>query len=453
MRYIEPDNEGRFLSRADTEDLYDRIIKLCTLGGDTSVYVDTRWVGNLRWARNRISTAGEMTDHIVRIKRTIRGADGTVVTNKLDNESLRLAIGSAEEKMRYEREDLDYIRPTPHQPYLEPDLWSQSTFDLNAIKRSEAARLLVSPARDAKLLAAGYLEVSAFTRAVFNTRGMHAYYVSTRSEYSVTVRNPYGTASGWAGMDHVDWSKIDAAALSEKAMEKCIASVDPKAIEPGRYVTILEPQAVHDIFQMVVASLDRSSAEAGGSVFSDSRGMSRLGKVVFDERITVKSDPMDPDCGYIPFNGEGYAFKPVTWIENGVLKELAYDRSYALQMLGHGIAQPNSYSYHMNGGTTSLEEMISTTRRGLLVTRFDGVGIVDYSSLLCNGLSRDGLWLIENGKIKLPAKNMRFNESPMFAFNNVEQIGPAVRVYGYAPAITPSVKVRDFNFTSLSDAI
>lgn len=444
---------SRYLSREQTVDVYQRILRLTRGGGHTSADIDSRWTGNLRWARNRITTAGETTDNIVRIVRIINGAQGSIVTNKLDDESLKLAIASAESMIQYEREDMDESPPPGVQQYLQPKIWSESTLDLSAPARSAAGRELVAPSKAANVLSAGYIEVEASTRAIFNTSGMVAYYARTRSEYSVTARNASGTGSGWAGVDTNDWSKIDAPMLSKRALEKCLASADPRAIEPGRYTVILEPQAVHDFFYGVVSAIDRQSAEQGMTAFTLTPGQSKIGLKVFDERITVSSDPMDPECGYIPFNGQGYPYRAVTWIKDGVLKELAYDRGYALHNLGHGVPLLNSYSYKIHGGQTSIEEMIATTRRGLIVTRFDNVGIMDSFSLLSSGLSRDGLWLIENGRIKHPAKNMRFIESPMAMFNNLEQIGVATRVYAAYPTVVPAVKVRDFNFSSMTDAV
>jgi predicted Zn-dependent protease len=210
---------------------------------------------------------------------------------------------------------------------------------------------------------------------------------------------------------------------------------------------------VHQMMVQAIYQLDRYAAENFDTVFTLRPGQSKIGLKVFDERVTLSTDPMDPEMGYIPFDYQGWPYRAVKWVEHGILKELAYNRDYALSQLGHGLALPNPYSYRMSGGDTSIEEMIATTKRGLLVTRLNGVSVLHGPSLLSTGTSRDGLWLIENGKIKFPVKNMRFTESPMFIFNSIAQLGKPVRVYAGNPTTVPPVKVLDFNFSSLADAV
>jgi predicted Zn-dependent protease len=271
----------------------------------------------------------------------------------------------------------------------------------------------------------------------------------------VTVRDPKGTGSGWAGVDWSNWNRIDAQALSNIALEKCLTSRNPVAVEPGRYTVILEPQAVCDLCQYIILNIDRTLAEGGTGPFAGKKhGETKLGQSVVDERISISADPMDPDLGFPPFSGNGNVYHPVTWIDHGVLKELAYYRPYGIHQLGKNSGLPNSNAFRMSGGTTTIDEMIATTKRGLRVTRFSNMHVVDPNSLLCTGYTRDGLWLIENGKISKPVKNFRFTESPMFVLNSVEQLGVPQRVFHPgAPVIVPPIKARDFSFTSLSEAI
>jgi predicted Zn-dependent protease len=447
------DAPSRHMTREDCDALFKRIQTLSKGGGDTSVRIDSRWYGNFRWARNAPTTAGDTADHTVSITRDIRGAMGNVQTNKFDDESLAIALRTAERVIQFYGENPDAAPLPGKQQYLKPQLWSDASYALGAEPRSNAARALAEPALQAKLLSAGYLEVEAHAAAVLSTTGMDAYYAETAAEFSATVRNPGGTGSGWAGMSNKDWSAIDAPGLAAIAQKKCVDSSDPRAIEPGRYTLIMEPQAVHQMMVQAIYQLDRYAAENFNTVFTLRPGQSKIGLKVFDERVTLSTDPMDPEMGYIPFDYQGSPYRPVKWVEHGVLKELSYSRQYALSQLGHGDALPNPYSYRMSGGDTSIEEMISTTKRGLLVTRLNGVSVLHGPSLLSTGTSRDGLWLIENGKIKFPVKNMRFTESPMFIFNSIAQLGKPVRVYAGNPTTVPPVKVLDFNFSSLADAV
>jgi predicted Zn-dependent protease len=255
-------------------------------------------------------------------------------------------------------------------------------------------------------------------------------------------------------MTQWDWAALDPAALTARAIDKCVASANPVRIEPGRYTTVLEPQAVHGLMTQAVNALDRvTSEQAPMTVYTVHRGLSKIGRPVFDKRITLNTDPLDPVAGYIPFDDDGYPYRAVEWVKDGVLRELGYGRLYALTALGHGIPQQNPFAYRMSGGPTSIAEMVASTERGLLVTRFSGVELLDPPTLLMTGTTRDGVWLIEHGRITKAVANMRFVESPMFVFNKVQQLGPPVRVYSELPVIVPPVKVDDFHFTTLSDSV
>ncbi|MBX6333367.1 MAG: hypothetical protein IRY91_16085, partial [Gemmatimonadaceae bacterium] len=288
----------------------------------------------------------------------------------------------------------------------------------------------------------------------------------TQAQCSMTVRDPSGAGSGWAGLSSYDWAKIDSSALAARALEKCLASRNPVALEPGRYTVILEPQAVADLMEIVVASMSREYAEGGHGPWAlqvdDALKVwrTKLGLKVIDERITISHDPTDPELGILP---EPW-MQPVTWFDKGVLTSLSYPRPYALQRLNENAALRGMTGYRMSGGTTSIEEMIAATKRGLLVTRFSDIRRLDEQSLLSTGLTRDGLWLIENGKITKAVKNFRFTESPLFVLNSIEQLGVPAPVFrpvknpydlraALTPAIVPALKARDFSFTSAIEAI
>ena len=310
----------------------------------------------------------------------------------------------------------------------------------------------------AGLVAAGYLQISAHGRSIIDpTHENVRYYPYTKAQYSVTVRDSNGGASGWAGRDHYDWTRIDMEQLSTIALEKCLAMRNPVGVEPGRWTVILEPQAVCDFTASAFSSsaLYRPFNESGKPwVYSEGKSVSHIGQRVFDPRITVTMDCMDPDLGSVPFTSGGTPLLPMTWVDQGVLSALAYNQPYAVRKLGLPDGRPSDGSFRMSGETTTIEDMIATTKRGLRITRFSNVQIIDRPSLLSVGYTRDGIWLIENGKITKPVKNFRFTESPMFALNNVEQLGVPQRVFRpSAPVVVPPLKIRDFNLSSLADAV
>jgi predicted Zn-dependent protease len=468
--------EERFLSGDACKDLLARAAKLSRGGGDVEMSIRSRWTGNVRWARNEISSSGDTTDHFIEITRVVRGAAGSASTSRTDEASLENCIRRAEERMRYSTPNDDATPIRRAETYLKPELWSDATFALDAAARAQIQKELVGPAVAEQLLSAGYLEVAAIGNGVINTAGLFAYVPETRAEYSVTVRNARGTGSGWAGVAAKDWRTIDAQRISATALDKCKRSADPVAVEPGRYTMILEPQAVSDLMLPLMWSLSRPPAEEGMGPWADGArvptplqypggpplegvipggaiGVSKIGKRVLDPRITISADPTDPDIPYVPFAWDSTPMRPVKWIENGVLKELSYPRFYAVAELNKPDPLNNNYAFRMSGGTTSTDEMIKTTERGLLITRLVNVRTVDYPSLLQTGTTSDGVWLIERGAITKAVKNFRFRDSPLFAFNNVDVMGPPVRVFQSRPTIVPAVRVRDFSLTSLADAV
>jgi predicted Zn-dependent protease len=283
---------------------------------------------------------------------------------------------------------------------------------------------------------------------------LFAYNRSTNANYTLTVRTNDGTGSGWAGAEDPDWSKIDFAAVANRAIEKARLSRNPVAIEPGRYTVVLEPQAVGDLVQLMGGSLAARSADEGRSAFTKQGGGNKIGEKIVDERVTIFSDPQDPQLLGQPFDGQGLPLSRQVWVENGVLKQLFYSRFWAQKQGKQVTGGPSTIK--MTGGTTSLEDMIKSTERGVLVTRLWYLRSVDPRTILFTGLTRDGTFLIENGKVTKAIKNFRFNESPLFLLNNIDAIGPAVRLAGTeggGPIVMPAIKAREFNFTSLSDAV
>ena len=306
-------------------------------------------------------------------------------------------------------------------------------------------------------VATGYTVHRTGSTAVMTTRGHFAYEASSNANFTTTVRTPDGTGSGWAGAGFFDWNDLDAAELAERAIEKALLSREARDVEPGRWTTILEPTAVANMVGLMMGSLSARSADEGRSFFSRPGGGNRIGESFLDERVTIWSDPMDPRLFSSPFNGEGLPNRREVWVENGVLRTLAYSRYWADRQS----REPTGYvsGYYMEGGDATLDEMIRSTERGLLVTRFWYIRSVDPRTILYTGLSRDGTFLIENGEVAYPVKNLRWNESPVFMLNNLEMMGRPVRVSpsessGLSSAVhVPPLKVRDFTFTSISDAV
>ena len=459
----------RFLSREECEVLVQRIRGYATGGGSTNIFIRSAWDGELRWARNRASLASDRLTLVINVTREVLpGAIGGATTNQVDDVSLAAAVRAAERGARglpfYFN---DIAPPPPTFEYPKTAIWSDATYDLTTEERGRLARTLVESAEAEEMLSAGYLEISAQGTAVAEEERPLLYAAETQAQCSMTVRDSKGTGSGWAGLSSYDWGAIDTGVLAKRALEKALASRNPVTLEPGRYTVILEPQAVAALVDLIQPWVGggsaRITAEQGRGPFAsgfDSAlglGRSKLGLKVVDERVTLSFDPMDPKLGVVPFVVEGNGHVParsVKWIDHGVLTMLSYDRRYALSELNDNQGCPASSAYRMSGGPTSMDEMIRTTKRGLLVTRFSNIRPLDPVSLLATGLTRDGLWLIENGKISKAVKNLRFTESPLFVLNSLEQLGEPVPVFSPGtPVIVPPLKARDFSFTSVIDAV
>ncbi|HEU4642098.1 MAG TPA: metallopeptidase TldD-related protein [Gemmatimonadaceae bacterium] len=468
----------RILSREECDAIAERVFRFARgRGSDTRVGIFSWWQGEMRWGRNRVSLASDRRDLRIEIWRgSPFGSYGSATTNQVDDVSLEAAVRAAERELDLMEEDppAAYLPPLPTLDVPKTAIWSDATVGLTTEARGEMARALVDSAEGKGMLSAGYAEVRAAAKAVISSEiraGRPAmfetpYSAWTHAQCSMTVRDATGTGSGWAGLSSYDWGKIDAPALAERALDKCLRSRNPVGLEPGRYTVILEPQAVADLIEPLVYWLGaRERAESGNGPFvlgsDDALHITRtkLGLKVVDERITISHDYADPALGIVPEVGAGSA--PVSWIDHGVLSALSYSREYGLGMLGEQYGLRGTTGYRMSGGESSIAEMIRTTKRGLLVTRLWNVGQFDESSVLCTGLTRDGLWLIENGKITKPVKNFRFTESPLFVLNSIEALGTPVPVFRptrsgsgeLMPAIVPPLKARDFSFTSLVDAV
>jgi predicted Zn-dependent protease len=448
---------ARYLSRDEAEAIAKRTLGFVTSPDGARVNVNSASRGNTRFAVNQVSTGGDNYDSTVTVTAYARRRTGSSTTNQLDDAGLRQAVDTAERLAKLAPEDPEFMPELEPQQYGEGRAWGEATAALDPQGRAEAVRAITAPASQSGLVSTGYLDARAGANAVANAKGLFAYARTTGAALTTTVRTPDGSGSGWAGASHHDWSRIDAAALGARAAEKARASRAPVAIEPGRYTVVFEPTAVGNLVQFIANALNARSADEGRSFFSKQGGGNKIGTKVVDERITLVSDPFDPDVAGSPFTNEGQPTRRSVWIENGVVKTLSYDRYWAQKK---GVSPTASGgSLKMSGGTTSIEDMIASTARGLLVTRFWYLRPVDQRTILYTGLTRDGTFLIESGKITRAVKNLRFNDSPVFMLNNLEALGTPVRVSasedgGPGQAVmVPPLKVRDFNFTSLSDAV
>ncbi|OUJ73356.1 TldD/PmbA family protein [Hymenobacter crusticola] len=410
--------------------------------------------GNVRSARNTISTAGAVDNVSLAVEARFGKRSGVATCNQFDDATLRRCVQRAEEIAKLAPESPEYVPLLGPQQYLAaPASFAQNTANITPDYRAQQTAASMKLCDTKKLSSAGFLEDSAGFIAKRNNKGLEAYQQVTNLSYSVTVRTPEGTGSGYATADYNDISKFDAARLTQIAADKATGSVAAKAMEPGKYTVILEPAALvantdASLLGALMNAFDARNADEGRSFLSKKGGGNRKGEKMFDERVTIYSDPSNAEIPDLTFSGDGRPQKKMTWIEKGVVKNLYSSRFWAQKAGIPDIPRPGGWI--MEGGTQTTADLIKGTAKGILVTRLWYIRPVDPQTLLFTGLTRDGTFYIENGKIKHPVKNFRFNESPVIMLNNLEAIGKPVRLAGN---LVPPLKIRDFTFTSLSDAV
>jgi predicted Zn-dependent protease len=448
------------LTREQAQALVKRVLAFGK-ADEARVNIASGWTGNTRFAAGEITTAGGTTDTTVTVTSTVGKRRASASTNVLDDASLRRTVELAERLARLSPEDPELMPELEPQQYTTVNAFVERTAQLTPEDRARAARQLLEsePVRSNSLLVAGYIEANAGVQAIGNSKGLFAYHPSTAAELSSTIRTPDGTGSGFGGAAARSWADIDAAAVGARASRKALASRNPQAIEPGQYTVVLEPQAVAGMIPLLAGSFNARQADEGRSPFSKTGGGNKVGEKIADDRVTIYTDPADPQILGRPFDNEGLATKRQVWIENGVLKNLAYTRFWAQKQgkepsgvsFGGFGGGGNAAGLKMEGGTKTVDELVAETERGILVTRFWYIRFLDQRTVLLTGLTRDGTFLIENGKVTRSLKNFRWNESPLFMINKLEALGRAERTS--AGMIMPAMRVRDFNFTSLSDAV
>lgn len=440
------------LTEAEARAILEKVLKLskadaceANLGGNAS--------GNIRFARNTVTTSGEDENISLNVRSSFGKRSGGTSINQFDDASIERAVRRSEELARLSPEDPEYMPPLGPQQYPATPAYVDATANITADYRAQLAGDSIAAAKAKGCTAAGFLQDRAGWSARMNSAGLFGYQRSTSATYTISARTADGTGSGWAGQDANDVAKIDGAAAARIAVDKAVASRDARAIEPGRYTVVLEPAASIELIQNLL-NVDARSADEGRSFLSKAGGGTRLGEKLMDERVRIYSDPMNPDVPSGRWTGDGRPQQRTVWIEKGAYQNLSYSRYWAEKQGKPALPGPSNFI--MEGGTESLEDLIKGTSRGLLVTRTWYIRSVDAQTLLFTGLTRDGTFFIEDGQIKYAVKNMRFNESPVIMMNNLDALGKPMRVSTDEtgqPSLVPPMRIRDFNFASLSDAV
>jgi PmbA protein len=464
------------LTKETAGDIFDRIKKLSS-ADEVEVLVSGGRFALTRFANNTIHQNVAEENHTVSVRTVFGGRTARAFTNKFDEESLRQVVRSAESLAKVQHPDSDLLpmpdarsaggtgeAPVPTQAFASRHF--QQTAAITPELRAEGVKKIVGVAETHSITTAGVYSSGESVEGIFNSRGLSNWHTQTSAEISITMIA--GDSSGWQKANSPDVANLDPLALAEVAAQKALDSANPREIPAGKYTVILEPAAVLDIVGFMfwdfagMAILDQRSFLSG-----------RIGAKLFGDNVTIWDDVAHPLQAGSPFDGEGVARQRVGLVENGIVKRVVYARATAERMkrseykdkvgvidaTGHGFALPNEMGempqnivFAPVGNPETVEQMIASTERGVLVTRLWYIREVEPFEKMLTGMTRDGTFYVENGRVQGGVRNFRFNESLIHMLSNVEAMSVPVRASGEESfdMVVPAMKVKEFNFTEVT---
>lgn len=447
------------LTEQETKALTGKILGFVK-ADDAVANVGSDKLSHLRFADNNILTSGSRIGRSANVTVWIGGKRGSASTNDLDDASLKAMVEQAEKIAATAPVDREYVASLGPQKYKPVNGYVESTANLALGARAQAVGGIIEQCEKNKVIGAGFHSARSTANGSATKNGNFEYERTTNVSLSVTARKPDGTSSGYFLRSHFDIARLDTKRIAAEAIRKALEGSGARTIDPGVYTVILEPQAVADLMGNFGFSFNARNAEEGRSVFSASGGKTRLGEKMFDEKVTIYSDPWHPELPGSQSAQGGIPAQRITMINRGVLENLTYNRYWAKQKGVEPTPGPVNTIFEANGPTNSIEEMIKSTERGILVGRFWYIRGTDPRTASSTGLTRDGVWLIENGKISYPLRNLRFNQSVtrMLGPGNVLMVGKPERVGGSegggsSASYLPALKLKEFTFTSQSEAV
>jgi predicted Zn-dependent protease len=455
------DQAAEIFNRINRYSTADEVEVLC-YGGKTAL---------TRFANNVIHQNMTQENYSVSVRTVFGGRTARATTNKLDDESLKRVALASESLAKVQHPDPDLL-PMPDSSQAArstpptPSRYFAGTAALTPELRADGVEKIVSVANRHKLTTAGIFSSAEWVEGIFNSRGLAGWHTQTSSEISITMLA--GDSSGWQKANYPDVGQQDPAGLAEIAARKALESASPREVPPGKYTVILEPAAVLDMVGFMFFDF-------GGLSILDQRSFlnNRVGTQIFGPNINVWDDAAHPLQAGAPFDGEGIPRRRVHLIENGVVNRLVYARATAQKMkqseykdkvgpveaTGHGFSLPNEMGeapmnivFGTPADPKTVDQMVASTERGVLVTRLWYIREVDPYEKILTGMTRDGTFCVENGKVRHGILNFRFNESLIQMLSNVEAMGAPVRASGEESfdMVVPAMKVRDFNFTEVT---
>ena len=440
----------------DLRRIVENVLRLAKAAGagETEVHIDETTDALTRFANNGIHQNVAEQGLTISIRTATDGRTARATTNRTDEDSLRGAIEASLSLAHSQPRDPRLLPMPGRQRYRSVSRFVAQTAALMPEDRARAVRRVCDLAGRRGQVAAGIFASGQMQTAMGNSRGLFAAYRQTRAEFSVTMQEEGATS--WAKANSASVAGFNSLELAQRASDKAHRSTGPRELEPGRYTVILEPAAVLDLVGFLFYDFAATALEDKRSCLNG-----RMGKRVFGKNITILDDVYNPLQLGAPFDGEGLPRQRVLLVDSGVPKNLVYSRYAARRArkkpTGHGFPLPNEYgeapmNLVFSGGKASFDQMICSTERGLLATRLWYIREVDPYEKVLTGMTRDGLFLVEKGRVTTAVRNFRFNQSILEMLRNVELLGPAVRATGEEAfeMVVPAMKIRDFRFTEVT---
>jgi predicted Zn-dependent protease len=441
---------------ARCEEIFDGAVAAGRASGvrDLEAMIGASAYALTRFANNTIhQNVADRTGYLS-VRALIDGRTARASTNRLDREGIQRVVEQAIAITRLQAPDPELLPLAGAADCVEPNRYFARTAAATPDHRAKAAREAIGAVEDRSQTAAGIYSTSESALAILNSNGVSAYHAETMAQFSITAMAR--DSSGWAKRTVCDAGELNPLELAVTAARKAADSAAPGELAPGRYTVVLEPAAVLDLVGQMIGDFSATAMRDERSFLNG-----RMGQKIFGENVNIYDDAGHSLQAGTPFDGEGVPRERVTLVEKGVVRNVVYSRQAAhlagAKPTGHGFPLPNEYGEApMNvviaGGETPVEEMIASTGRGILVTRLWYIREVDPYQKIMTGMTRDGTFLIEGGRVVRGLKNFRFNQNLIELLSNVEALSPAVRASGEEAfdMVVPAMKVRDFNFTEVT---
>ncbi|MEX2270275.1 MAG: TldD/PmbA family protein [Vicinamibacterales bacterium] len=445
-------------TREQVKAITDKLIDMAKVDAEVDFSGGER--SGTRYANSTITT--NLVQHNQQVSITVYPGQrrGTASTRDFTDAGLKLAVDEAMKRASTARETQNAPELLGPQQYIPVDAALPAAITFGPLERARMVKQSLDVCDAKGVVGSGYIPKIDQTTCTATSKGLFAYYRVAEAGFILTCRMADGSGSGWAGTTGIkDPSTIDAAGLTTVAADKARRSRNARALEPGRYTVILEPRANARFLSLMTGIFNARAAESGRNFLSKPGGGTKVGEKAFSDLLTLRSDVGNQQLRQTPILNNNKPAAPVTWVDKGVVKNLLYDEAYAAEKKVAPTPATMNMSLSMEGTNQSLDDIIKSTRRGLLVTFFWYIRGVDQETLLNTGMTRDGLFLIENGEITMPVQNFRWNMSPLVGYNNLTAVGRPVPMHmgesydGQNTALIPPVRMEDFYMTSVSPAV